>query len=158
MVAHHEPFNALGPVDWTSVPQDDLSSFLNDIFDQASTVVESIPPTATSSSASSPPYSETAAALQKEWKEIKINARDNPSDIRVYKLGAKDGKGAWFARTSIHEGLSWDQWKQGLQNEFAETMKVTGSPGSGNIRGIGADKRVEHRVVDKAGELQGKAI
>lgn len=96
-----------------------------------------------------------AQDLGKEWKEVKVNARENPLGISVYKLGAKDGRGSWFARRSVHEGLGFDAWKKGLEVEFAETMKVQGSPGSGNIRGIGADKRVEHVAVDGHGHVQG---
>lgn len=84
-----------------------------------------------------------------------MNAKDNPLDVHVYKLGSKDGKGAWFARRSLHEGLSFDQWKDGMQREFVETMKVQGHPGSGSIRGIGADKRVENHEVPDCGHVQG---
>lgn len=96
-----------------------------------------------------------ALKLRKEWKEIKINAKENPLDISVYKLGSKDSRGAWFARRSVHEGLPFDTWKRGLETEFLETMKVQDGPGSGNIRGIGADRRAEHHVVDGMGEVQG---
>ncbi|EQL03566.1 START-like domain protein [Ophiocordyceps sinensis CO18] len=107
----------------------------------------------------SPPHGKARAAsdvvdrLRDEWKEVKVNARDNPLGIRVYKLAGKDGQGSWFARRSVHDRLSFDRWKSGMEREFPETMKVQGSPGSGNIRGIGADKRVEHQVVDGAGHL-----
>ncbi len=108
-----------------------------------------------SPSSSAGPSAEQREQLRKEWKEVKVNPRDNPLGITVYKLAGKDGRGAWFARRSVHEGLSFDRWKAGLEREFAETMKVQGSPGSGNIRGIGADRSVEHKVLDGAGHLNG---
>ncbi|KAG6004880.1 hypothetical protein E4U21_000656 [Claviceps maximensis] len=101
--------------------------------------------------ASSP--SELSARSRGEWKEIKTSPKDNPLGISVYKLAGKDGKGSWFARRSVHVGLSFEQWKTGLQREFAESIKVQGPPGSGSIRGIGADRNVEHRRVEDAGCL-----
>ncbi|KAG5930389.1 hypothetical protein E4U42_001635 [Claviceps africana] len=100
-----------------------------------------------------PAPGELSARLRKEWKEVKTNPRDNPLGIHVYKLAGKDGKGSWFARRSVHVGLSFEQWKTGLQREFEESIKVQGAPGSGNIRGIGADRNVEHRDVEDAGHL-----
>lgn len=176
----HEPFQTLGPIEWDDVAQDNIKSFLDEVFAGAQTVIESIPsPTTTAAAPTGRARSKTESAvlmdmqrsvshrqsgaslgiaqqLRKEWKEIKVNARDNPLDINVYKLAAKDGKGSWFARRSVHEGLSFDQWKVGLEKEFPETMKIQGSPGSGNIRGIGADRRVENQVVDGTGHLNGR--
>lgn len=183
MTTHHEPLAAMGPVDWDQVPQDDLQDFLSDIFSETQTVIESIPAPATraapsnggrarsktESAASSPDIQralsqrQKASAinqvqdLRKEWKEVKVNAKENPLGINVYKLASKDGRGAWFARRSVHEGLSFEDWKTGLSVEFAETMKIQGSPGSGNIRGIGADKRVEDKNIDDTSRLQGKS-
>lgn len=85
---------------------------------------------------------------------MKLNPKDNPLGISVYKLGAKDGKGSWFARRSIHEGLEFEKWKKGLEREFCETMKDHGRPGQGNIRGIGAEKRVEYRRVTGIGKIE----
>lgn len=193
MASHHEPFASLGPIDWEDVPQDTLPEYLDDIFSEAQTVIDSIPSahpfnndpaapaspgraraktdpavldttTATTSSTNTltskarprtPASAAQAQKLQKEWKEIKVNPRENPHDVKVYKLGAKDGRGAWFARSSLHEGLSFEHWKDGLQREFVETMKVQGQPGSGSIRGIGADKRVENHDLHHAGHVQG---
>ncbi|KAM0241362.1 hypothetical protein ACHAP5_007699 [Fusarium lateritium] len=177
---HHEPLGAMGPVEWEQVPQDNLDEFLADVLSETQTVVESIPAPAktdssssggrarskTESAASAPDIKRAlilrqkaeaisqAQDLQKEWKEIKVNAKENPLGINVYKLGSKDGRGAWFARRSLHEGLSFDDWKKGLSVEFSETMKVQGAPGSGNIRGIGADKRVEDKQIGDDGQLQ----
>lgn len=178
--AHHEPFQSLAPVAWDEIPHDDLETFLSGIFLEANTIVESVPspssatstptagrarsktdsavlPNGTSSlPTQSPAALEQSTKLKSEWKEIKLNARDNPLDVKVWKLGAKDGKGAWFARRSVHEGLTFDQWKAGLDREFAETMKVQGGPGSGSIRGIGAEKRVEDHSVGESGRVQGE--
>jgi hypothetical protein len=95
-----------------------------------------------------------AHSLRKEWKEVKVNAKDNPLGISVYKLAAKDGKGTWFARRSVHEGVGFERWRLGLEREFAETMKVKGGAGSGSIRGIGAERRVEEDEVDGSGQLE----
>lgn len=167
MPSHHEPLSALGPVEWAHVPQDDLKQFLSDVFSEAQTVIESIPsPTSAAETAGadkdtlarlkSPDAMATAQKLKGDWKEAKVNARDNPLGASVYKMGAKDGKGAWFARRSVHEGLAFDKWRLGLEREFRETMKVQGAPGSGNIRGIGAEKVVEHHVVPDVGQAEGK--
>ncbi|KAM0346831.1 hypothetical protein ACHAPU_005171 [Fusarium lateritium] len=177
---HHEPLGAMGPVEWEQVPQDNLDEFLSDVLSETQTVLESIPAPAKKDSSSSGgrarSKTESAASapdsmralvlrqkaeaisqaqdLQKEWKEIKVTAKDNPLGINVYKLSSKDGRGAWFARRSVHQGLSFDDWKKGLSVEFSETMKVQGAPGSGNIRGIGADKRVEDTQIGDGGQLQ----
>ncbi|GAB0131935.1 hypothetical protein EsDP_00000388 [Epichloe bromicola] len=183
MASHHEPLKALAPIDWNDVPQDALETFINDIFSQAHVVLDSVPSAATAAKpaatgraraktdsavvyndvrTSSPPQNPSATAtttadlsaqLRKEWNEVKTNPKDNPLGINVYKLAGKDAKGAWFARRSVHKGLSFEQWKTGLQREFAESIKVQGSPGSGNIRGIGADRNVEHHQVKDAGHL-----
>ncbi|KAK2595750.1 hypothetical protein QQS21_006576 [Conoideocrella luteorostrata] len=179
MTSHHEPFKALAPIAWNDVPQKDLKTFIDDAFSQAQIVIDSIPSavTATKPAATGRARAKTDSAvvytdaqralslsnspasvglstqLQREWKEIKTNPKENPLAINVYKLSGKDGKGAWFARRSVHEGLSFEQWKTGLQREFEESMKVQGSPGSGNIRGIGADRNVEHHVVGDAGHV-----
>jgi hypothetical protein len=195
MANHHEPFKVLGPIDWNDVPQDGLTNFLQDIFFEAQTVVDSIPSTESSNNSGSagraraktdsavlasitptssahvgsqskpaenlgvrhptPASVAQAEKLQKEWKEVKINQKENPLNVQVHKLAAKDGKGAWFARRSLHDGLSFEQWRDALQKEFLESMKVQGQPGSGSIRGIGADKRVEDHTVQNTGHVQG---
>lgn len=185
MASHHEPLKALAPINWDDVPHHDFKPFLDDTFKEAQIIIDSIPSSATAvakppatgraraktdsavvysdvqrslSIHKSPASAALSSQLQKEWKEIKTNPKDNPLGISVYKLPGKDGKGAWFARRSVHEGLSFEQWKSGLEREFAESMKVQGSPGSGNIRGIGADRNVEHHVVKDAGHLDGKFL
>ncbi|VUC28306.1 unnamed protein product [Clonostachys rosea] len=112
---------------------------------------------ATSSNArrQSPAAVEQSLKLREEWKEVKVNSKENPFDIKVYKLSAKDGKGTWFARRSVHDGLSYDQWKEGLAEELIETLKIQGQPGGGSIRGIGADRLVEQIDAPGSGQAKG---
>lgn len=175
MAAHHEPLRAMGPIEWDDVPVGSLKPFMDEVFIDAQTVAESVPSpttaTATGTSATSTgavfeqvekAYSQREAGsslamaqkLRKEWKEIKMT-QNNPLNISVYKLGAKDGRGAWFARRSVHHGLTFEEWKRGMEMEFPETLKVQGSPGSGNIRGVGADKQVESQEVEDSGHMSG---
>lgn len=192
-MAHHEPLKALGPVDWSDVPQDDLKHFLSSTFAQAQTAVDSIPipptqnkpapagrarshtdssvfptlnpaadrPTSREHANTTAGDSEAAAAaaaqvakLQKEWKEVKIPPKDNPMGISVYKLSAKDGRGAWFARRSTHDDVPFDKFILGLEKEFGETMKNSTGPGTGNVRGIGAERRAEHQECDGVGKAE----
>lgn len=169
MSSAHDAFKALGPVDWESVDQNDVQSFLMTTFAEAQCLVDSIPVSLTSTTTGrrrsatdpsaklpgrAPKTSDGAAQLRKEWKEVQVNPRDNPLGINVYRLNSKDRKGAWFARRSIHEGLTFEKWKLGMEREFAESLKVQGKPGDGKIRGIGADKRVVNTVVDGCGKME----
>jgi hypothetical protein len=185
MAALHAALKTLGHADFSETPLDDLKSFLSNAFSNGQLIVDSVPIPApsddlifagrrrsdtTSSTASGasraseisissarssapPPEVE---ALQKEWKQVKLNPKENPLGMSVYKLGARDGRGTWFARRSVHEGLGFTKWKKGLEREFPVTMKVQGGPGEGNIRGIGGEKRVECRIVDRVGKIEGK--
>lgn len=184
MAALHTALQSLGPADFSSVPTEESKTkeYLQDLFTQAQVIIDSVPPpppeaasttparsrsnTTTStvtcasdlsaSSARSDPIDSANLALQKEWsKPIKLGAKENPLGMSVYKLGGKDGRGAWFARRSVHEGMGFRKWKLGLQREFAETMEVQGGPGEGNIRGIGGERRVEKISVDGVGTVEG---
>lgn len=183
--APHEPLKALGPINWdfghgnSAEEQSRIRRFLFKTFADAECIIDSIPIDSTSTSTSTAPQtgrprsatdpnrqdlpsrtrqpSDCARELRKEWKEVKVNAKENPLGLSVYKLTAKDGKGSWFARRSVHEGQSFEKWKLAMEKEFAESMKVKGKPGSGSIRGIGADKRVEHMILDGCGKLEGKS-
>ena len=185
MSALHDALKTLGPANFSDVPLDHPETFLSDAFRNGQLIIDSVPISApsndsamsqsrsrsntTSSSASSaseislssarssPPPSDVEA-LQKEWKAVKLNPKENPLGIGVYKLASKDGKGAWFARRSVHEGLGYTKWKKGLEREFPETMKVQGGPGEGNIRGIGGEKRVEYKNVEGVGTMEGKSF
>ena len=111
----------------------------------------------TASSARSDPIDQLNSGLQKEWgKPIKLSTKDNPHNIAVFKLGGKDGKGAWFARRSVHEGMGFRKWKLGLQREFPESLAVQGGPGEGNVRGIGGERRIISRTVDGVGGVEGE--
>lgn len=150
-----------------------IRAFLSRTFNDAECVIESIPTDAPATQQTGRPRSSTdpnrqssarrssrpsdfARKLRKEWKEVKVNPKENPLGCSVYKLTAKDGKGSWFARRSVHEGQSFDKWKLAMQKEFVESMKVKGQPGAGSIRGIGADKRVENHSYDGCGKLEGR--
>ncbi|KAL9618046.1 MAG: hypothetical protein Q9204_008439, partial [Flavoplaca sp. TL-2023a] len=148
------------------------------LFIQAQVIIDSIPPPAealtsstprtntttsipssasdlSASSARSDPIDPANTLLQKEWsKPIKLGAKENPLGMSVYKLGGKDGRGAWFARRSVHEGLGFRLWKLGLQREFPETLEIQGGPGEGNIRGIGGERRVEKIMIDGVGMIE----
>ncbi|KAI9785168.1 MAG: hypothetical protein M1839_000806 [Geoglossum umbratile] len=180
MTALHSALQALGPVEWETIPQDNLQTYLKNIVSQTQLLVDSVPPppieeavaTArprsntgasvasssseiSSSSARSTLSDPAVAALQKEWgKPFRFAAKDNPLDMAVYKLAAKDGKGSWFARRSVHEGLGFSRWKKGLEAEFQESLEVQGLPGEGNIRGIGGEKMVEQKAVEGMGKLE----
>jgi hypothetical protein len=181
MAALHSALQALGPTPFSDIPETapDDANYLHDLFHKAQLIVESIPPPPedvanstrarsnteasvasnaseiSSSSFRSAPPSPEYAALQKEWgKPIKLAASTNPLNMSVYKLGGKDGKGAWFARRSVHEGMGFAKWKKGLEMEFPETMEVQGAPGEGNIRGIGGERRVERTIVKGVGKVE----
>ncbi|KAI0526225.1 hypothetical protein F5B22DRAFT_641374 [Xylaria bambusicola] len=152
----HETFKALGPVDWEAFAQEDPTTCMPATFNDAHCLIDSIPAPSESDSlpSQSAEYSQKARELRKEWKAVKVNPRDNPLELNVYKLPAKDGRGAWFARRSVHSGQSYKKWKTGIEKEFAESLKVQGQPGDGKIRGLGADKCVADRTVNGYGKIQ----
>ncbi|OAP59141.1 hypothetical protein AYL99_06439 [Fonsecaea erecta] len=180
MVNLHDSLKALAPCKFQDIPQkhEELDPFLSDLFSQVQTIVESIPipdPDPTHrhrshttgsitasnasemfvSSARSPPPAPEYAALQHEWgKPIKLAAKENPLGIAVYKLSSKDGKGSWFARRSVHEGLGFNRFKRGFEREFPTSLAVQGKPGEGNVRGIGAETRVEEITVPNRGKIE----
>lgn len=180
MAALHDALKTLGPLDISEAPTNDLKPFLSDAFSNGQLIVDSVPLAAPADGAASPdarsranssassaseislsaarsaPPPSEIEALQKEWKQVKLNPKENPLGMSVYKLGGKDGKGAWFARRSVHEGLGFTKWKKGLEREFPETMKVQGGPGEGNIRGIGGERRVEYKNIDGVGKMEGE--
>ena len=181
MAALHAALRTLDPTPISEVPKGEAEAkeYLHDCFAKAQLIIDSVPPpaiedtifrarsnTATSnassaseisiSSARSDPLDPSNTILQKEWgKPIKFSAKDNPLGMAVFKLGGKDGKGAWFARRSVHEGLGFKKWKLGLQSEFPDSLEVQGAPGEGNVRGIGGERRVEKRVIDGVGNIEG---
>jgi Protein of unknown function (DUF3074) len=99
-------------------------------------------------------------SLRKEWgKPLKMNnAKENPLNVPVYKLAGKDGKGAWFARRSVHKGLPFSRWKGKMQAEMEESLKARqeeirqGRTPEMCIRGIGGDRRLEKVHVQREPE------
>ncbi|EXJ92404.1 hypothetical protein A1O3_00955 [Capronia epimyces CBS 606.96] len=176
----HSALKALAPCNFSDIPQqpDELDRFMADLFEQSQCVVESIPipdpdpslqrdrahtagyvasnaSEIAPSPARSPPPAPKYAALQKEWgKTVKLSPKENPLGLSVYKLAGKDGKGAWFARRSVHEGLGFSRFKRAFEREFPTSLDVKGAPGEGNIRGIGAETRVEDITVPNRGKIE----
>ncbi len=183
MAALHSALQVLSPTSFSSVPatEPEAKEYLKDIFAKARLIIDSVPPPpadgalegarfraissasdasgsseVSTSSVRSDPFDPENVTFQKEWgKPIKLSTKENPMAMAVYKTAGKDGKGAWFARRSVHEGMGFKKWKMGLQKEFPESMAVRGGPGEGNIRGIGGERRVERIAVDGMGMIEG---
>lgn len=164
MAELHEALSYLKPVSWEEVPvsssTSELHKYTREILTKARLIVETVPEQNPSSASHSDVGTGAAsismsqsqlAALQKEWgKPIKMNnAKENPLNIPIYKLSGKDGKGAWFARRSVHKGLPFSRWKSKMQVEMNETLKARqeelkqGRTPATSIRGIGGDRRLE---------------
>ncbi|KAE9978859.1 hypothetical protein BLS_000235 [Venturia inaequalis] len=175
----HDALSSLSPTDWDSVPRDDtLPRFLKQTFSDAELICNSIPspPGGTDFLSSAPhpsvgnassaaeiihsdaraaPPAPDHASLQKSWgKPLKIAVKDNPLGITMYKMAGNDRHGAWFARRSVHEGLGFTKWKRAMQKEFGQSLAINGGPGEGSVRGIGADRRLEQKVVEGVGSLE----
>lgn len=180
MLPLYNALEALRPKDFSEVPLDDLKAFLPDLFSKAELIANSVPPPpngtpyelsrrsrtdangATSaadltvSQVRRPPPLAEHSELQKAWgKPLKLSAKDNATGISVFKMAGHDRHGAWFARTSVHEGLGFAKWKRAMMREFPESLAVEGGPGVGNVRGIGGDKRLEDIAVEGVGKLEG---
>ncbi|KAK4192123.1 reticulocyte-binding protein 2 a [Podospora australis] len=183
-MAHHEPFKALGPLSWQEISAGGEAAYadvLQTTFSNCELLINSIPaPASTTKTGRARAQTDSAvsssvdtnhilgsaaqpdviAKLKKDWKEVKTSAKDQTDltrGISVYKLSSKDGKGAWFARRSIHRDTEpFEKWEAALRKEFAETLERCADgkkePGTGNIRGIGAE-----RVVEKV-EVEGKGV
>ncbi|KAF8536931.1 hypothetical protein BDD12DRAFT_848990 [Trichophaea hybrida] len=141
----HEALKTLSPIEHTEFPSDPsaLDAHLATSLADIHTLISSIPPPAIlpkSLNLPEPPNTEIAA-LQNEWKPVKLSNKENQTGISVFKLLAKDGKGAWFARRSIHTNISFERFKAGLQHDFKENE---GEGKSGPVRGIGKDILVCH--------------
>ncbi|KAK3295705.1 uncharacterized protein B0H64DRAFT_460264 [Chaetomium fimeti] len=99
----------------------------------------------------------TLTKLSREWKDLKMqqgggSSNGNPHGIAMYKMGAKDGRGAWFARRSFHRvgpgGVGFERWEAALRREMQVTLERVEAeprkePGTGNVRGIGAERKVD---------------
>lgn len=175
----HNSLKTLGPADWSDVPADQPEPFLKHLFEAGELICNSVPtpPGGTELSSAKPvnsspdsassakditssearpgPTHPAHADLQSAWgKPVKISAKENPLGISVYKMAGKDRNGAWFARRSVHEGISFTKFKRAMQREFPESLAVEGGPGEGNVRGIGGDRRLERKKVDGVGQLE----
>lgn len=162
------------------MPIDNLQTYLPEIFAKAELIANSVPPPPNGTPWESSRRSRTDAngarcaadltvsqarrptfpeheALQKAWgKPVKLGAKETATGISVHKMAGHDRHGAWFARTSVHEGLGFAKWKKAMMREFPASLEVQGGPGEGNIRGIGGDQRLEDINVDGIGKLEGK--
>lgn len=191
MSALHDALSSLGPISWDDTPTDspdELRQFADEIFSKAQLVLDSVPEAPTSpsqpgsrtsqsststsssslSSDSSVPFTSQVpeselATLRREWgKPIKMNdAKENPLGIPMYKLSGKDGKGAWFARRSVHVGVPFDRWRAKMQAEMQETLKAReeerrqGITPTKAVRGVGCDKLLEAVDIPEAGGASG---
>ncbi|KAF9895368.1 hypothetical protein FE257_000273 [Aspergillus nanangensis] len=90
-------------------------------------------------------------SLHREWgKPIRVtSAKDNPFEILIHKTPGKDGKGHWFGRRSVHEGMSFARWRSKLSTEMIVTLQANqermrkGRMPDQSVRGIGAEKMLE---------------
>ncbi|KAF2738739.1 hypothetical protein EJ04DRAFT_549654 [Polyplosphaeria fusca] len=175
----HKALESLRPKDFGDVPVDALGTFISELCTKAELIANSVPPPpngtpyesaqrtrieasgATSaadltiSRVRRPATAAHHSELQKSWgKPLKLSAKDAATGISVFKMAGHDRHGAWFARTSVHEGLGFAKWKAAMIREFPESLAVQGGPGEGNIRGIGGDQRLEEIDVTGVGKLQ----
>lgn len=186
MTTLQEALQSLGPTNWESIPHTSspkLRAYVDDLTKKATLVVNSVPEppaapkdtSSTSSSTATGPGSQPSSqitlsahrtgtndphltSLQHEWgKPLKVGIKDNPLSVPVYKLSGADGRGAWFARRSVHEGLGFGRWREKAEGEFGETLRVNrGKMEKGEmpdyaVRGIGAEKVLEEVDVLDAG-------
>ncbi|CEJ54300.1 hypothetical protein PMG11_00619 [Penicillium brasilianum] len=190
MAALHDALQILLPTSWDQVPQspDALREYVREIFKSGRLIGESLPDpppydreeyhelesqatnsrSSTRIAPSSARVGETDSeitSIQKQWgKPIKMGgAKDNPLGLHVWKLSSNDGKGSWFGRRSIHDGLPFSRWRKKLSSEYEETLKVNrrkiekGETPNHCIRGIGAEEKVESvEVKDEDGSVLGQ--
>lgn len=186
MSSLYDALESLGggsPRPFDEIPFDDLSEFMREVLNDAEFAANSVPlppggqpfadaslsrtdPTPAASAAEMtasavrpPPPTPEVAELWDMWgKPLKIPPRDNVLGISVYKMAGHDRHGAWFGRRSIHEGMSFDHWKQAMQIEFATSLAVQGGPGAGAVRGLGVDRLLERRVEEGLGKAEGMSF
>lgn len=175
----HDALKALDSTDWSDVPADNPKSFLQHQFEAGELICNSVPPppggtaydaaTPSESTADSASSSKDVSAsdarpqdphpshveLRSAWgKPMKLSAKDNPLGVSVYKMAGKDRNGAWFARRSVHEGVSFSKFQKAMAWEFGESLAVEGGPGAGAVRGLAADSRLEKKQVEGVGQLE----
>lgn len=139
MAALHDALKTLSPTTAADLPsQEDLSGYLANCLQDTHVLVCSVPPPA---GLPCPLPTDTALeALQKEWKPVKLSAKENPLGFSVFKLSSKDGRGTWFARRSVHEELGFKRFRAGLQRE----LEIGEQQGS-SVRGVGRERQVEKK-------------
>ncbi|KAI5847671.1 hypothetical protein DFP73DRAFT_452888, partial [Morchella snyderi] len=130
MAALHDSLKTLAPTTFSDLPTPaTLPGYITNALRDTHTLINSLPPLSSDT---------PADPLQKEWKPVKLNAKDNPHNFSVYKLASKDGKGAWFARRSVHSQLGFRRFRAGLVREFE-----LGSERGSSIRGVGRERQFE---------------
>lgn len=178
MTELHRALECLRPKDFADVPVDDLETFLPDIFAKAELIANSVPPPPNGTpyesahrsrndangakcaadltiSKARRPTPKEQENLQKSWgKPLKLGAKEAATGISVFKMAGNDRHGAWFARTSVHEGLGFAKWQKAMMREFPASLEVQGGPGEGNVRGIGGDRRLEDIDIEGLGKLE----
>lgn len=178
MAELHKALECLRPKDFADIPVNDLTTFLAKIFAKAELIANSVPPPPNGTPYESSRRSRSDAncarsaaeltiskarrpihpdqeTLHKAWgKPVKLGAKEAAMGISVFKMAGHDRHGAWFARTSVHEGLGFAKWKKAMQREFPASLEVQGGPGEGNVRGIGGDQRLEDMNVEGIGKLE----
>jgi len=150
----HTALKTLSPTEHSEFPSDpaSLNLHLATSLADAHFLISSLPPPAgIPESVTLPePSNPDMAVLQEEWKPVKLSAKENPIGVSVFKLSAKDGKGTWFARRSIHTDIPFRRFKAGLQQEFQQPRKGGSEEGvvQGPVRGIGKDLRIHHEICE----------
>lgn len=137
MTTLYDALKALSPTTATDLPaQQDLSAYLSNCLHDAHILISSLPPPPESPCPF--PVDPTLEVLHKEWKPIKLGASENPLGFVLFKLPAKDGRGTWFARRSVHRNLGFRQFRAGLQREFE-----FGEQQGASVRGLGRTRQVD---------------
>lgn len=92
--------------------------------------------------------------LQAQWGQpLKLKRAENALAVSIYALKGRDGRGTWFGRRSVHEGLPFARWKARMQRELDETCRVNrerqlhGLEPNFAIRAIGAQDKLEDMPV-----------
>ena len=176
-----DALRSLSPIAYDDLPSNDaLPQFIREAFSHAELLLNSIPtpnaeqaveftpcPANNARNAEetycdpthvpAPTYDNDPADVKGWGKPIKFNTKENPLGVQVYKMAAHDRHGAWFARRSIHQGIGFNKWKKAATHEFVESLKIQQGPGSGAVRGVAADRRIEKRSGPNESTIEGKS-
>jgi len=149
-----EALKSLSPTNVDSLPrEDDLEGYLANSLRDTKVLLSSLPP----SEEGAPTGLGGVEELQREWKPIKLSAKENPLGIQVFKLQSRDGKGAWFARRSVHAGIGFKRFRAGLEREFQQGDGKGVREERGNVRGIGRERQVERKGC-RLGQIEGTIL